>query len=373
MTVLRREVCEETPKYLTEQIITYIGNKRTLIKYIEEVVLDIKDTLGRDKLTSVDLFSGSGVVARMLKAHSSKLIVNDMEMYSRIINECYLTNVSDFPKKKYEVARKRLAKTIEKGLCQGIISKNYAPADDENIQEGERVFYTCENAATIDTVREFIDSLEDSLKKFFLAPLLYKASVHTNTSGVFKGFYKGTDGKGKYGGSGENALFRIKGKITIPEPILSRFECEYEIHQKDANELVKELEPVDVIYIDPPYDQHPYGSNYFMLNVIAKNAITSEVSKVSGIPEDWNRSLYNKKKYVIEVFDDLIKNANAAFVVISYNSEGFINLEEMIQILSKYGKLRTQQLKYNTFRGSRNLKERDIYVNEYIFVLDKRR
>ena len=42
----------------------------------------------------------------------------------------------------------------------------------------------------IDTIRKAIDSVPESYKKFFLAPLLYEASVHTNTSGVFKGFYK---------------------------------------------------------------------------------------------------------------------------------------------------------------------------------------
>ena len=37
---------------------------------------------------------------------------------------------------------------------------------------------------------------------------------------------------------------------------------------KIQNELVKEIEPVDLAYFDPPYNQHPYGSNYFMLNII---------------------------------------------------------------------------------------------------------
>ena len=31
---------------------------------------------------------------------------------------------------------------------------------------------------------------KDELKKFFLAPLITQASIHVNTSGVFKGFYK---------------------------------------------------------------------------------------------------------------------------------------------------------------------------------------
>ncbi len=90
---------EENKDYLTTQIITYIGNKRSLIGNIEKEVEQISERLGKEKLVCADLFAGSGIVARMLKKHSSKLIVNDMENYSSVINSCYLTDKKDFPKK----------------------------------------------------------------------------------------------------------------------------------------------------------------------------------------------------------------------------------------------------------------------------------
>ena len=73
----------------------------------------------------------------------------------------------------------------------GIISRLYAPKDTNNIQPNERVFYTRENAILLDTYRTAIQEVcPENYKKFFLAPLLSQASIHTNTSGVFKGFYK---------------------------------------------------------------------------------------------------------------------------------------------------------------------------------------
>ena len=86
----------ENPEFLTSQIITYIGNKRTLIYDIESQIKEIKSVLRKEKLVCADLFSGSGIVSRMLKSHSSRLIVNDLENYSFIINSCYLTNKEDF-------------------------------------------------------------------------------------------------------------------------------------------------------------------------------------------------------------------------------------------------------------------------------------
>ena len=90
---------EENKDFLTTQIITYLGNKRTLIDKIEEEVKFISKYLHKEKLICADLFSGSGIVARMLKKYSSKIIVNDLENYSYMINSWYLTNKEEYPKK----------------------------------------------------------------------------------------------------------------------------------------------------------------------------------------------------------------------------------------------------------------------------------
>lgn len=364
----------ENPQFLTTQIITYLGNKRSLIGKIEQEVQEISQKLNKRKMICADIFSGSGIVARMLKSHSSLLIANDLENYSCVINSCYLSNKSDFPKEKYEKIRAEIEKSSENQKIEGIITQNYAPKDDNNIQKGERVFYTHENALLIDTYRSLIDDFvqDENLKKYFLAPLITEASIHVNTSGVFKGFYKDKNtGIGCFGATGKNALSRIFGKIELKEPIFSNFESDLQIFQKDAVELSKELRNLDVAYLDPPYNQHPYGSNYFMLNLILKNRLDVEVSKVSGITQDWNHSDFNKPQLALKSMEEIIKNLDTKFAIISYNSEGFITFDEMKSMLEKYGKVKTVEIEYNTFRGSRNLRNRNIHVSEYLFVLEK--
>lgn len=362
----------ENKSYLTEQIITYIGNKRLLIKSIEKEVLKIKTSLQKDKLVCADLFAGSGIVGRMLKKHSSVLYANDLEKYSYVINDCYLSNRQDFPAKEYGKYAKELEKRLKQPLKNGLIYTHYAPQREHRIMEGERVFYTPENAWIIDTTRAFIEEIPSDLQKYFLAPLLYEASVHVNTGGVFKGFYKDTEtGLGRFGGRAENALSRIMGKIEIKEPVFSNFSSESIISRADANIRSKELPELDVLYLDPPYNQHPYGSNYFMLNVIAENRINAPISKVSGIPGDWNRSVYNQNKGAKAALSEIIATAKAKYIIISYNSEGFISKEEMLEILKQNGKVRTVEIKYNTYRASRNLHKRGTYVKEYLFILRK--
>lgn len=377
----------ENPEYRTAQIITYIGNKRLLIGNIEKEVEKISGELGKEKLVCADLFSGSGIVARMLKSHSSELIVNDLENYARVISSCYLSNKKAYPEKECEEIRKQLISECEKKKIPGIITENYAPKDDSNIKSGERVFYTHENALLIDTYRNLIDkylpetqtaqsgqnsSVQNTLRKFFLAPLITEASIHVNTSGVFKGFYKDKNtGIGCFGASGKNALTRILGKIELKAPVFSNFESELTVYQKDAVELSKELTELDVAYLDPPYNQHPYGSNYFMLNLILKNKLDVEISRVSGITQDWNRSQFNKAAAALSSLEQIVANLKAKYIIISYNSEGFIGFEEMKNMLEKYGTLQTTAINYNTFRGSRNLHERNIHVSEYLFILKK--
>lgn len=377
----------ENSIYLTEQLITYIGNKRALLDFIGQAVTYVKKDLKKEKLSCLDIFSGSGIVARFLKQHSSFLAVNDLENYSKIINSCYLSNKSEIDldrlKKLYEELILQTQKDLKSDKTKGFISELYAPEDEENVQAGERCFYTPYNARYIDTLRKNIDKqIPEDYKKFFIAPLLSQASVHANTAGIFKGFYKNSKtGLGQFGGNGKNALSRICSKIELPFPVFSDHECKFKVFQKDANQLAiseelydsLETKEYDLVYMDPPYNQHPYGSNYFMLNLISKyeRPDTENISRVSGIPKDWNRSSYNKKKKVCETFRELINNIRAKYVIISFNSEGFIPKEDMENILKKFGKVKTFSSKYNTFRGSRNLMNRDIHVSEYLFVLKK--
>ncbi len=377
----------ENPSFLTEQLITYIGNKRLLLDFIGKAVNFVQDDLKKEKLACLDIFSGSGIVSRYLKRFSSYLVANDLESYAKIINDCYLSNKSEINIEELKSLHKKLLSQTEKDIknseTPGFISELYAPKNENDIISGERCFYTPYNAKFIDCARQNIEKIiPDEYKFFFIAPLLIQASVHANTAGIFKGFYKNSKtGLGQFGGNGKDALSRICKKIELPFPVFSENECETKIFQREANslaqspELYENLEDrkFDLVYMDPPYNQHPYGSNYFMLNLIAdyKRPDTENISRVSGIPKNWNRSFYNKRKKAAETFRDLIKNIKARFIIVSFNSEGFIEKDEMESILKEFGSVKILESKYNAFRGSRNLHNRKIHVSEYLFVLKK--
>ena len=335
--------------FIHQPMITYIGNKRKLIGEIEKVVKRLQPE------TCVDAFSGSGVVARMLLSHSKKLYVNDLELYCEILSKCFLVTPS-------WADTDDITRYIEEmNACPdkvGLFTEMYASQ--------ERQFYTPENGRRIDGMLDYIEKcVPEHLRPYCLGPLLVKASIHTNTSGVFKGFHKGG-----WGGREGHAIDRITKRIEVECPVWLGPAREVEVRRQDACDFLKELPHVDLIYLDPPYNQHPYGSNYFMLNLICTNERPHTVSKVSGIPGDWNKSHYNSKGKIREAMERTLKLATekAKHTLVSYNNEGFITIEVWEEILKPY-KYEKIEIDYECYKGSRNLKNRPSKVTEYLFVI----
>ena len=335
--------------FVQQPMITYIGNKRKLVNKIEEVVKRLQPH------TCADAFSGSGVVSRMLLGHSKKLYVNDLELYCEILSKCFLVTPS-------WADTDDIVRHIEDmNVCPdkvGFVSEMYASQ--------ERQFYTPENGRRIDGMLDYIGRcVPEHLRPYCLGPLLVKASIHTNTSGVFKGFHKGG-----WGGKGGHALDRITKRIEVECPTWLEPSRDVEVRRQDACDFLRDLPQVDVIYLDPPYNQHPYGSNYFMLNLICTNERPHTVSKVSGIPGDWNKSQYNSKGKIREAMELTLKLATekAKHTLVSYNNEGFIKPDEWEEILRPYTYEKIE-IDYSCYKGGRNRKNRPTKVTEFLFII----
>ena len=362
-------------KFVYQTMLTCIGNKRKLVSNIRSIIDDIRILLSKEKLNIVDGFAGSSVVSRELTYISENLYTNDMELYSYLMAYCYLVNPSDIQKDRISHHIKIMNEIAEKGpYHEGIICKLYAPKDSKNIQEGERCFYTRENALIIDTLRKYIsEKVEEDIANYCLVPLLNKASINTNTAGVFKGFYK-KDNIGWFGGKGEFALSRITKPIRLDIPVWNCSTYKAFPSNKDINVLVDELpDNIDIMYLDPPYNQHPYGSNYFMLNVIANNEEPIEISNVSGIPTNWNKSNYNKHTSAVESMKKLMSAglSKSTYLLISYNNEGIITDSDWKTLFEPYN-VKKYEIKYDTYKGSRNLKDRSDKVIEIMYLVSKK-
>ena len=378
-------------KYLKENLIAYIGNKRRLLPFIENVFLEILD---KDKniKSALDLFAGSGSVSRLLKTLDLEVYSNDWEYYSYILNYAHI-HVNIEETKNMFIHTGGLQNTIE--TINNInriknkdryISKYYSPKNDYNPDlKNERLFYTQYNGTKIDIIRHNIEELSKNnainQKEYFylIASLIYEAATHTNTSGVFKAFHSG------FGGRNKDALSRILTPISLKELPLYNGKKGY-VSMLDANEFAikNKDKKFDLVYLDPPYNQHQYGSNYHLLNTIAlwdkpkinKNIyINGKKTDKGGIRKDWikTKSDYCYKKTAKNSLINLLDNINANHIVMSYSTDGIIEFDDLISILENKGSLRITTSEYVKYRGAKRSIVNKTKNIEYLFIIDARK
>ena len=321
---------------------TYLGNKRKLLDFIEEQVNHVKKKLKKNKLVTMDGFTGSGVVARMLSTHSSELHTNDLELYADVSASCYVKQPSKAQQEKIAKHIERMNELAEKGpYVEGIMTKWYAPKSTDSPKAGEVCFFTHENARIVDTMRNYIEKkVEHELTDWLLGPLLINSMLRTNTMGHTQAFFKDTKGVGTFHKT-EAHWTRVSEPIRVECPVWSPEPCKVECHNQSTNELVKKLKgPFDLIYYDPPYNHHEYSHMYFLLNVIITNKKAKNWTDVTHMPdrEERNQSDYNKEDLAVKAMTELLEDSLkiSKYVLVSYNDEGLISSDKWKKMLEPY-------------------------------------
>jgi adenine-specific DNA-methyltransferase len=331
--------------YVRQPMCRMIGNKRALIEFIESVVVGVRNKLGGCKIRAMDLFAGSGVVSRMLAGHTVELHSNDFETYGYIFAQCYLQRPQD-PSEVHTLV-KAMNEAADTAPVLGVIASNYSPADTENIVLGERAFFTRENAMRVDAARARAEEAPEWARPYLLAPLLVQCSIQANTHGIFNAFCKGKDGIGMWGGGSASTERLVRDTLVVPTPVFNpHTDCvDVRCTQEDANHLLHrlldaggEMPALDLIYVDSPYNQHSYGSNYGVLNILADNRMPANVSANSGIPSEWQRSKYYKKSTIAEAMRDLLEAGThlSRYMLISFSDEGHLKANDWAALLEPY-------------------------------------
>jgi adenine-specific DNA-methyltransferase len=130
----------------------------------------------------------------------------------------------------------------------------------------------------------------------------------------------------------------------------------------------------DILYIDPPYNQRQYCTNYHVLETIARYD-NPNLYGVTGLREyEDQKSDFCYKAKALEAFEDLIQHTEARHIFLSYNSEGIMPEDEIIKVMEKYGTVELKKQEYRRFRAdidreNRNYKSDEVI--EYLFCLRK--
>lgn len=333
----------------------YIGNKESMVEEIDSFIESRVES--EESLTLFDAFCGTGAVSDRLK-NKFNLVINDNLKWATVYTAGRLYASScHFERLGFDPFA-FLNQSDEK--VQGFIYKNYAPT------ESSRMYFTPENAARIDYFRKQIEEwhknklLSEAEYMLLLASLVESVSRVSNTAGVYGAFLKKWDG-------------RALKPIEFIKPAYNACDSlNIKIYNDKTENIISDVK-CDILYLDPPYTQNQYGTQYHLLETLILNDHPS-VSKVTGSrPVMPMRSDWSKEYKAHILFDRIIANTTARYIVMSYNNDGLMSKEYIEAVMKRYGKPETYCCKKISYKKYQNWKSQNHKEHfEYLFFVEKK-
>lgn len=308
-------------------MIKYLGSKRQLIPWI----LDTISAHFPKAISVLDLFSGTSRVGSALKTKGFQVFANDHNLFAYHIARCYIeTNLEDLPKD----INKILEHLNNLPGKPGFFTEHYCI---------NARFFHPKNGERIDAIRHEIDNLEISpqIRSVLLVSLMEAADRIDSTCGIQMAFLKEWAAR---------AHQDMKLRLPLISPkSLHGPGAAYCLDALDAGSKIK----CDVVYLDPPYNQHSYRGNYHIWETLVRNdypEVYGRAQKRLDCREE--KSDFNSKRRFKETLSMLLTNMNSKKWLISFNDEGFINRDDLELLLNNFGSVKVQEIDYKRYVGA---------------------
>ncbi len=333
----------------------YLGSKKRLLNFIEDVILSRVNKIN----VFIDGFAGTGVVSEHFSNIAESVIANDL-LYSNYINcSTFLESTkNNIDVNKISLLLEEL--NSEKAL-EGYCWKNYGGT-----------YFTYENAGIIDAVREKIEKYYKAAfinlheKRILLTSLIYAVDKTANTVGQYDAFLKNI-GEKTYDSNGSHRVdSNVYKKMKLRLPNINYKKNKYnKVYNKDLNTIINTLKG-DVLYLDPPYNSRQYIDCYHVLENIVNWNKPELKGKTKKFEREHLKSLFSRKRDCDSAFSKLIENASSEHIFVSYNSEGIIPEQSIIDILKSKGILEIFKKEYPVFgNGAGRSRKRKIIEHIY--------
>ncbi len=309
-------------------MIKYIGSKRTLVSRIVALAEAVRGRTGAT--TACDLFTGTTRVAQGLKRAGFAVTANDLASYAEVMAISFV-----------EVDGSNGARDV---LEEQLAHLNALPGRDGYFTQTFCVdarYFQPFNGRRIDAIRAEIDRVATSRveRAQLLTALIIAADRVDSTTGLQMAYLK------EWAPRSFNAL-----ELRMPLGISGVGRA----LREDANALAERMEPVDLAYLDPPYNQHSYFSNYHIWETLVRND-TPEAYGVARKRVDCRamKSDYNSKPRAWAAFESLVRTLRACHLIVSFNDEGYFAYDDIVALLeSAYGEVAAVPVDFRRYVGA---------------------
>ena len=289
--------------------IKYLGSKRRLVGVLG--TLFRASGGGR----ALDLFTGTTRVAQELKTRGGIVTAVDRARYAHVFAQSAIA--TDARTVDLEQLSVELAALDALPGEPGYVTRTFC--------EDAR-FFRPENGTRIDAIRHAIEpQREHPHFPIWLTSLIEAADRVDSTTGVQMAYLK-------------QWAPRAHGRLTLripdllPGPGLAI--------RGDAVQLVPTLGAFDFAYLDPPYNQHRYEANYHVWETLVawdEPEPYGVARKRIELSDRERTSAFNRRPRMPDALRACIDGIDAGVVVVSYNDESWIELDELIDMCRPHG------------------------------------
>ncbi|MGB0680391.1 MAG: DNA adenine methylase [Polyangiales bacterium] len=303
-------------------MIKYIGSKRVLVPAI---VAAVQALPGVRRV--LDLFSGTSRVAYALRQAGLEVTANDHNRYAHVLAQCYV----EAERRQHLVEAERLIREL-----QALPPK--AGYFTETFCVRSR-YLQPDNGAKVDAMRAQIAawSLEPVLEAVLLTSLMEAADRVDSTCGLQMAYLKQWSAR-----SYKPIELRLPALLDGP----GAARC------AEAEALAGE-QAWDLVYLDPPYNQHKYRNNYH----VWESLVRWDKPKVYGVAckridcRDY-KSAFNRKREIAAALRRVLASLKTRYILLSFNNEGYLAQEALEAMLRPLGELTIERLSHSRYIGA---------------------
>jgi adenine-specific DNA-methyltransferase len=309
-------------------VIKYIGSKRTLVPRILAYAKAIRERTGAG--TFLDAFTGTTRVAQALKRAHFRVTANDLASYSEILAIAYIE--ADANEHRGPLTAAKIGHLNALPGRDGYFTQTFC-VDSRYFQPG--------NGRRIDAIREEIDRISDDRveRAILLTSLLEAADRVDSTTGLQMAYLK------DWAPRSFNAM-ELRMPLLIPGAGVAL--------RGDANALVAEMAPVDIAYLDPPYNQHSYFSNYHIWETLVRDDSPESYGVArKRIDCRVTKSDYNAKGRSWAAFESLVRTIPAKHLIVSFSNEGYFAHDDLVALLeSRFREVEAVPVDFRRYVGA---------------------
>ena len=291
-------------------MIKYLGSKRALVGFLGQVCRISGAS------SALDLFTGTTRVAQEFCRQGAHVTAVDTASYAEVFAQCYVELDADRVDTA-EVAD-ALARLQALPDRRGYVTEVFC--------ERARYFHPA-NGVRIDAIRQGIDDLyaDSWLRPVLLTSLLEAADAVDSTVGLQMAYLK------QWAPRAHRPI-----RLSVPALVPGTGRAV----RGDAAAVVADMAPVDLAYLDPPYNQHRYFTNYHVWETLVRwdePGFYGVACKRADAREPHTKSAFNSRRTMPAALAGLIASVRADLVLVSFSNEGFVPLEWLVAACERRG------------------------------------